>query len=75
MKILLAEIMYERNLTIRQVSNMTGISKSTIHNIVTGTYSPNMDTLELIAAGLKVPFEDLYETPTSKKCPEFWTNT
>lgn len=54
--------MYKRNLTIRQVSNMTGISKSTIHNIMTGAYSPTMDTLELIAKGLKVRFEDLYET-------------
>ena len=62
MKILLDKIMAEKNLSIRQVSNMTGITKSTIHNIMTGTCSPTMDTLEIIAKGLKVRFSDLYET-------------
>lgn len=54
--------MAEKNLSIRQVSNMTGITKSTIHNIMTGAYSPTMDTLEIIAKGIKVRFSDLYET-------------
>lgn len=62
MKILLDKLMNEKQLSIRQVSNMTGISKSTIHNIMTGAYSPTMDTLEIIAKGLKVRFEDLYES-------------
>ncbi|WP_330581527.1 MULTISPECIES: helix-turn-helix domain-containing protein [Clostridia] len=56
------KLMNEKQLSIRQVSNMTGISKSTIHNIMTGAYSPTMDTLEAIAKGLKVRFEDLYES-------------
>lgn len=63
MKILLAEIMYKRNLTIRQVSIMTGLSKSTIHRIMTGGVSPSADTLELLAKGLKVRISDIIDSP------------
>ncbi len=63
MKILLGEIMYKRNLTIRQVSVMTGLPKSTISDIVSGKTSPRMKTMERLAAGLKVHITDLYESP------------
>lgn len=63
MKILLAEIMNERNLTIRQVSIMTGLTKSTIHRIMNGQVSPSADTLEILAKGLKVRISDLLESP------------
>ena len=63
MKILLDKIMCENNLSIRQVSIMTGISKSTISRIVNGEVSPTADTLERIAKGLKVRISDLYESP------------
>lgn len=61
MKILLDKIMYDRNLTVRQVSILTGIPKSTIHDITNGKM-PRMDTMELLAAGLKVRISDLYES-------------
>ena len=61
MKILLDKIMHERNLTVRQVSHMTGISKSTISNIRNGQY-PRIDTLEQIAKGLNIKISDLYES-------------
>lgn len=61
MKILLDEIMYANNLTIRQVSIMTGIPKSTIGDIMNGKI-PRMDTMEMLAAGLKVHISDLYES-------------
>lgn len=63
MKILLNEIMHKKNLSIRQVSIMTGISKSTISRIVNGEVSPTADTLERLAKGLKVRISDLYESP------------
>lgn len=63
MKILLGEIMYIKNLTIRQVSVMTGLPKSTISDIVSGKTSPRMETMERLAAGLKVHITDLYESP------------
>lgn len=63
MKILLNEIMYKKGLTVRQLSIMTGIPKSTIEDIALGRSSPRMDTLEQLAAGLKVRISDLYESP------------
>ena len=63
MKILLNEIMYKKGLTVRQLAIMTGIPKSTIEDIALGRSSPRMDTLEQLAAGLKVRISDLYESP------------
>lgn len=54
--------MYERNLSIRQVSIMTGIPKSTINRIMNGEVSPRVDTLELLAKGLKIRIYDLIES-------------
>lgn len=63
LKILLDEIMYSKNLSVRQVSIMTGIPKSTIYDIMTGKKFPRMDIMEMIAAGLKMRISDLYESP------------
>ena len=63
MKILLDKIMHEKNLSVCQVSIATGVSKSTINRIMRGEVSPTMDTIELIAKGLKIHISDLYESP------------
>lgn len=63
MKILLREYMYNKNLTIRQVSVVTKISKSTISNICSGKRMPRMDTMEQLAKGLKIRITDLFESP------------
>lgn len=63
MKIILNQIMYQKNLSVRQLSIMTGISKSTISNIANGTYSPTMDNMEKLAKALKIRISDLYESP------------
>lgn len=63
MKILLDKIMLSKNLTIRQVSNMTGISKSSIQRIMNNEISPSADTIELLAKGLKVRISDLLDSP------------
>lgn len=55
--------MYEKNLTVRQVSIMTGLPKSTIADIMSEKSFPRMDTMERLAAGLKVHISDLYESP------------
>lgn len=55
--------MYKRNLTIRQVSIMTGVPRSTIADIASEKASPRMDTMEQLAAGLKVRITDLFESP------------
>jgi len=62
MKILLGEIMCEKNLTVRQVSVITGLPKSTISDIVSGRTSPRMETMEQLAAGLQVPITALFES-------------
>lgn len=63
MKILLDKIMLKKNISTRQVSIATGISKSTINRIANGEISPTADTLELLAKGLKVRISDLIDSP------------
>ena len=62
MKILLSKIMYEKNLSVRQVSIMTGVSKSAVNKIMNDEVSPTLDTLERLARGLKIHISDLYES-------------
>ena len=61
MRILLKEVMRSKNLTVRQVSIITGIPRSTINDIMNGTV-PRIDTLETLAKGLKIHISDLYES-------------
>jgi len=63
MKILLSKIMHEKNLSVRQVSILTGLSKSAISKIMNNESSPTADTLERLAKGLKVRISDLIESP------------
>lgn len=62
MKILLTEIMYKKNLSVRQVSLMTGLSKSAIQKIMDESSNPTMNTMERLAIGLKVRIVDLFES-------------
>ena len=63
MKILLADIMYNKNISARQLATWTGISKSTINNIANDVHSPTMDSMEKLAAVLRVRISDLYDSP------------
>lgn len=62
MKILLDELMNKKNLTIRQVSILTGVPKSTVSDIVSRGRIPQLDTMEQLAKGLKVRITDLFES-------------
>lgn len=62
MRILLDKIMYSKNLTVRQVSIITGIPRSTLNDIMNHKKIPRMDTMEKLAAGLKVKISDLYDS-------------
>jgi transcriptional regulator with XRE-family HTH domain len=62
MKVLLGRIMYDKNLSVRQVSIMTGVSKSTISRIVNGQVSPTLDTVEQLAKGLHLKVTDLFKS-------------
>lgn len=63
MKILLQEYMIRKNLTVRQVSVMADIPKSTIADIQNNKTMPRMDTMESLARGLKVKITDLFDSP------------
>ncbi|WP_334291808.1 helix-turn-helix transcriptional regulator [Dorea longicatena] len=54
--------MDKKNLTIRQVSILTGVPKSTVSDIVSRGRIPRLDTMELLAKGLKVHITDLFES-------------
>lgn len=60
MEIILDKIMYSRNLSVRQVSSLTDIPKSTINKIQLQQKSPTMDEMEAIAKGLKLRITDLF---------------
>lgn len=63
MKILLQEYMNCKNLTVRQVSVLTDVPKSTIADIQNNKVMPRMDTMESLARGLKVKITDLFDSP------------
>ena len=62
MKILLSDILYRKNISYRQASILTGISKTKLHNIAVGKNSMDLDTAEAIAKGLDVRITDLFES-------------
>jgi len=62
MKILLSQIMNKRNISLRQLEIMTGISKSNLANIANEDISPRLDTMEVLAAALKCRITDLFDS-------------
>ena len=62
MRILIGEILYERNISYKQLSIMTGITKSSISDICNGISIPRLDTLETIAKALNMRISDLFES-------------
>lgn len=62
MKILLGEIRYGKNLTLKQLEALTGISKSTLNNIENEKVSPSLKQLETIAKALGMRITDLFES-------------
>jgi len=62
MKILLSKIMYERNLSVRQLSIMSGVPKSTIQEDMNEDSNPKIKTLEQLAKGLNCRISDLFES-------------
>lgn len=63
MKILLDKIMANKNLSVRQVAILTGVSKSTVSRIANNEISPTADILEALAKGLKIRIYDLIDSP------------
>lgn len=51
-----------KNITLVQLSKMTGIGKSTLNNIENGKTSPTLFQLELIAIALDVKITALFDS-------------
>ena len=62
MKILLSKIVYEKNLSIRQLSIMSGVPKSTIQEDMNEDSNPKIKTLEQLAVGLNCRITDLFDS-------------
>ena len=55
----LREIRKDRNLSLDQLSELTGVSKSMLRQIETGRSSPTISTIWKIATGLRISFTTL----------------
>lgn len=62
MKILLADVMYRKSISVRQLSVMSGVPRSTISDAMNEVHSPTMNNMELFAKALKVRITDLFES-------------
>lgn len=62
MKILIYKARKEKDLTLRQLEALTGISKTTLNFIENEKFSPKLNQLEMIAIALNVRMTDLFES-------------
>ena len=56
----LQEIMDEREISYRQLSRKTGISRSTLQRIANFNQSPTQDTMIAIARGLNMDVDEVF---------------
>ncbi|MBS4931278.1 MAG: helix-turn-helix transcriptional regulator [Clostridiales bacterium] len=62
MRILLWQVRANKGLTLRQLEELTGISRATLNNIENGKVSPQLDYLEKLAIAMDVRITDLFES-------------
>ncbi len=62
MKILIWKARKFAGLTLNELSDKTGIGKTTLNNIENQAVSPTMNQMELIAIALNVKIVDLFES-------------
>jgi len=58
--ILVKQVRWDKKMTLKQLSKLSGVSSSSINNIENGIKVPRIDTLCYIARGLGVPVTDLF---------------
>ena len=61
MEVLLLKVRNEKDVTLKELSLRTGISKSALQRIESGEVSPTLETLEIIAEALGVRVTDLFK--------------
>ncbi|EFB70792.1 RapGH repressor [Providencia rustigianii] len=59
-----------RNLSLNELSQLSGISKAALSKLESGDSNPRIDTLESIAAALRFPLSDLF-TRQNESYPYF----
>lgn len=57
----LREILKERQITIGQFAEMSGVSQSNLSNYMTGKVSPTLETLNRIANTLNIEITELFK--------------
>ena len=62
MKILTWQARTQKDITLMQLEQMTGISKTTLNYIENGVTSPTLRQLEAIAIALDVKITDLFDS-------------
>ena len=63
LKINIAKIRYDKNISVRKLSLLSGVSKTTINDIENGRRYPNIKHLHDIAKALDMHIDDLYDSP------------
>lgn len=53
---------HNKNITLVELAELTGLSKSTLNNIEKGKTSPTLDELEQIARALDTTITSLFES-------------
>lgn len=61
MKVLLWERRVQKGYSIRELSERSSISKSTINRIENGEVSPTVNTVEVLAKALECSFFDMFK--------------
>lgn len=60
----LNELCHEKGITVNRLANMSGITQSTVENIMAGkTKNPKLKTLHKIAVGLNMTVSELLDFP------------
>lgn len=62
MELKIKEIRKTKNITLGQLSKLSGMSKSSISNYERGNVYPNIQQLEWLARALEVKINDLFES-------------
>lgn len=62
MKLLLWGLRRKKKITLIQLAELTGISKTSLNEFENGNRVPNLEQLERIAMALEVRMSDLYES-------------
>lgn len=62
MEVLTWQARVNKNLTLKQLAELTGISKTTLNTIENGKTSPTLRQLEAIAIALDTRISNLYES-------------